>query len=75
MTQSPHEDQAAVRGRRRSFPWWLLLAAALLVAVCVLDFRRGRTIEATIIGVVALPTLALLVLALVAWKRGLIDDE
>jgi hypothetical protein len=46
------------------------LSTALVLAVAY-----GRIIEAAIIGVILLPSLALLALWLVAWRRGQLEDS
>jgi choline-glycine betaine transporter len=60
-----------VRSRIPFVPWWPLATAILLITALSIAVSSGRTIEAVIVGVLAVPTLAFLGLWLVAWKRGL----
>jgi hypothetical protein len=45
------------------------------VTASVLALRAGRIIEAVIVAVLAVPSLVLLALWLLAWKRGLVNDD
>jgi hypothetical protein len=52
------------------FPWWRLATAVLLIVALLIALDAGRVIEALVIGVLALSSLVLLVLSLVACKRA-----
>jgi hypothetical protein len=56
-------------------PWGRTTTAVLLVAAFAIAVKAGRTIEAAIIGVLTVPAIVLLVLYVVAWRRGLLDDD
>jgi hypothetical protein len=51
-------------------PWWRLATAALLTAALAIAASAGRVIESIIIAILLVPTLAFLVLWIVAWRRG-----
>jgi choline-glycine betaine transporter len=55
-------------------PWWRVATVILLLVALGISVSAGRTIEALIIAVLTIPSLVLLVLSLVAWRRGLIGD-
>jgi len=59
----------------RRIPWGRTTTTALLVAAFAIAVNAGRTIEAAIIGVLTIPAIILLVLYVVAWRRGLLDDD
>jgi hypothetical protein len=50
------------------FPWWRLATVVVLVAAFAIAMDAGRAIEAVVIGLLALWSLLLLVLSLLAWK-------
>jgi hypothetical protein len=64
-----------VKSRIRFVPWWPLATAVLLITALSIAVSSGRTIEAVIIGVFVVPTLAFLGLWSFAWKRGLIKGD
>jgi hypothetical protein len=59
-----------VKYRPPFVPWWPLATAVLLVTAFAIALGAGRTIDAVIVGVLLVPTLALLGLWLLARKRG-----
>jgi choline-glycine betaine transporter len=54
----------------KSVPWWRIATLALLVAAFIVSVSSGRTIEAVIIGFLALPTLALLLVGAWIYERA-----
>ena len=56
-------------------PWWRFATTLLLAAALALSAAVGRVIEAIIIGVVLLPSLALVGLWFVAWRRDQLADD
>ena len=56
-------------------PWlWLTTTVALTVALAI-SAAAARLVESIIIAVLLVPSLAFLVIWLVAWRRGLLTDD
>jgi Flp pilus assembly protein TadB len=54
---------------KRLMPWWSVSTTVLLAVVLVVDVTAGRVIETIIIAILLVPSLAFLVLWVIAWKR------
>ena len=63
-----------MKARLRFVPWARLVTAVLLITAFAIALRVGHTIEAVIVGIVTIPTLALIVLWLVGRRRGWLED-
>jgi hypothetical protein len=64
-----------VRFRPPWIPWWPLAAVVSLSTGLALAVAYGRTGDAIIVAVILLPSLALIALWVVAWRRGQLDDS
>jgi hypothetical protein len=60
---------------KRLMPWWSLSTTVLLTAALVVDVTAGRIIETIIIAILLVPSLAFLVLWVIAWKRRVLHPE
>jgi hypothetical protein len=56
-------------------PWWRIATALLLAAALAISAAAGRVIEAIIIGVLLLPSLVLVGLWFIAWRRNRLADD
>jgi hypothetical protein len=56
--------------RRGTVLWWLLSTVAALTTALVISATAGRIIEAIILAALLLPSLAFLVVWIIAWRRG-----
>jgi len=56
-------------------PWWRIATAVLLSAALGDISMAGRVIEAIIVGVLLIPSIALVGLWLVAWQRDQLECE
>jgi hypothetical protein len=61
--------------RLRGFPWWQLATSMLLSVALVISGAAGRFIEAIIIGLLLLASLALGLLSFIAWRRDRLPDD
>jgi choline-glycine betaine transporter len=63
-------------GRRAPLiPWWPLATTLLLAGALALSVAAGRTVDSIIIGVLLVPSLAFLVVWLIAWRRGPPEED
>jgi hypothetical protein len=58
----------------RRIPWGRITATVLFLAAFAIAVNNGRTIEAAIIAVFSVPSIAILVVYVVAWRRGKLDE-
>jgi len=63
-----------MKARLPFVPWARLVTAVLLITAFAIALRAGRTIETVIVGILTIPTLALVALWLAAWRRGWLED-
>lgn len=61
--------------RSARIPWWRIATAVLLSAALVISGAAGRVIEAIIIGVLLLASIALIVLSFIARRRDHLPDD
>jgi hypothetical protein len=61
--------------RSARIQWWRIATAILLSVALVISVAAGRIIEAIIIGLLLLASLALVVLSFIAWRGDRLRDD
>jgi ABC-type nitrate/sulfonate/bicarbonate transport system substrate-binding protein len=72
---TPERNPSDVVRKPPGIPWLRLATTVLLAGALAISVAAGRTVDSIIIGVLLVPSVALLIVRVFAWRRGLLADE